>query len=155
MRNRIILGALAMAAIPFIAAKGARGDTLSLAQVTAEITADSPLKLKGDVAEDFAENLLLAQANAYYTAFEPDSLSLSIAALIRAIGLDKKLGKDHYCDDSNCSIAWTQSNIAIDDRAVVGLTSAVVKGEVSTSEPTTLTLLVLAGLGLIRKKARV
>jgi hypothetical protein len=152
MRNRIILGALAMAAIPFVA----RGDTLSLAQVTAEITTSSPLKLRGDVAEDFAENLLKAQAAAPYTQNEPDSLQLSIEAVIRAISLDKKLGKDHYCDDSNCSIAWGQSNIAIDDRAVVGISATTLaEAPVRTPEPTTLTLLVLAGLGLIRKKARV
>lgn len=148
----VILGMAAIGAIPV-----ARGDTLSLAQVTYQINSSSPLKLRDDVSQDFAENLLAAQLPGVcsYCANEADSLQLSIDAVIRAIGLDKRLGKDHYCDDSNCSIAWGQSMIAIDDRAVVGL-SAIRAAEVSvrTPEPSIILLLLagLTSLGLIKRK---
>ena len=74
----LILGLLASPAI-------ACADSLSEAQVGAELTANSPLPLAPGVADTLANNLLDAQAaNLSYTAFEPDSLQLSIDATLKA-----------------------------------------------------------------------
>lgn len=117
----------------------------SLADVTLQISSGSVLKLRDDVAQDFAENLLAAQAAAYYTQFEPDSLQLSIDAVLRAIRLEKSF-HTKYCDDNNCQIVWSQSNIAIDDRAHVILSASVLQEPVSTPEPTTWFLLAIASI---------
>jgi len=94
-------------------------DSVSVADVTQELRHNSALSLRNDVADDLAENLLAAQAAAPYTAFEPDSLQLSIDAVLKAINLEQSFGLT-YCSDSTCPIVWAQSNIAIDDR--VGIT---------------------------------
>jgi hypothetical protein len=119
----------------------ARADSVSV--ITQELRHDSSLTLRNDVAEDLAENLLTAQAAAYYTAFEPDSLQLSINAVLRAITLEKSFGFS-YCDDSTCPIVWAQSTIAIDTRAGVGLSPSEINFgsvPVSTPEPSLLALL--------------
>lgn len=125
-----------------------RADSLTLAQVTQQISSGSVLKLRDDVAQDFAENLLAAQLPGVcsYCASQPDSLQLSIDAVLKAIKLEKSF-HEKYCDDSDCQIAWTQSNIAIDDRAVVVITPSALRfaEPVNTPEPSTI-VLCLAGL---------
>jgi len=126
----------------------AKADSLTVAQVTQELKQGSVLTLRNDVAQDFAENLLAAQQPGVcsYCAFEPDSLQLSINAVLKAIALEKSFGLK-FCDDFNCQIAWDQSTVAIDDRVSIGFTpSALNFGEVpvSTPEPSVIVLLLVA-----------
>jgi hypothetical protein len=118
-----------------------RADSLSI--VTQDLTQGSVLPLLDDVAEDMAENLLAAQLAAPYTQWESDSLQLSINSVLKAIGLEQSWGAT-YCDDLNCSIAWLQSTVAIDDGAQLSLSPTSINfGDVpiSTPEPSTLLLL--------------
>src|SRR6266705_1360623 len=93
----------------------AQADTVK--EVTQEIKIGSVLTLRNDVAEDFAENLLAAQAASPLL----NSLDLSIAAVFKAIGIEQSFGT-RYCDDGNCAIVWQQSSIAIDPNAGIGIT---------------------------------
>jgi len=136
MRSTLGLAAL------LLLASSSRADTVKV--LTQEIKADSVLTLRNDVAEDFAENLLAAQAASPWL----NSLNLSLAAVLKAIRLEQSFGT-RYCDDGNCAIVWQQSNIAIDPNAGVTITpSALYFGAepVSTPEPMTDVLLVVGVL---------
>jgi len=76
----VILGLLTIPAI-------ARGDSLSLGQIAQELKQDAAIPVAPSVGNQLAKNLLASQAAAPYTQFEPDSLQLSIDAVLRAIGL--------------------------------------------------------------------
>jgi hypothetical protein len=105
-------------------ASAARADSLTEAQVAAQLTANSPLLLEPGVADTLATNLLSAQAaNLSYTAFEPDSLQLSIDAVLRAIGLYVfPGGPTEIVNEQLTPIPFLQSEIAIDDRLTVSIT---------------------------------
>jgi hypothetical protein len=118
------------------------------------------LSLRQNVASFWASNLLAAQDPRVcsYCSSEPDSLQLSINAVLKAIRIeaDPIYGAGlSYCDLTNCTIANTQSTIAIDDRVSITLTPAALNfGDViiATLEPET-PLLILVGLlllGLVR-----
>lgn len=99
-------------------ASAARADSLTEAQVAAVLTTSSPLVLAPGVADTLATNLLDAQAaNLSYTAVEPDSLQLSIQAVLKAMGLDVYPGgPTTITDEASEPVVWAQSRIAIDDR---------------------------------------
>jgi len=122
-------------------ASSCRADTLKV--VTQEVKQGSVLSLRNDVAEDFAENLLAAQAASPWL----NSLDLSLAAVLKAIRIEQSFGTK-YCDDNNCAIVWQQSNIAIDPNTGIGITpSALYFGDpVSTPEPMTDVLLFCGAL---------
>src|SRR5437763_915193 len=113
---------LSLVVVLFLAvASAARADSLTEAQVAAGLTARSPLLLGPSVPDTLATNLLNAQAaNLSYTAFEPDSLQLSIDAVIKAIGLYVWDGGPTTITSAQAEpLVWVQSNIAIDDRLTV------------------------------------
>ena len=95
--------ALALAVLLF-AATVAQADTIT-DNLAAALAEDSSVPLSMSVADTLAANLLTAQADSPYSASEPDSLTLSFAAVLRAISLDPSL-----------ALAYLQSDIAIDDR---------------------------------------
>jgi Protein of unknown function (DUF4031) len=124
--------------------------SLTLAEITQQIKSQSPLGLHNDVAQDFAENLIAAQAPGVcsYCALEPTSLQLSVNAVIKALNLERSFGIK-YCDDSNCTIAWEQSNIAVDTNVHVVITpSALTFNPVTTPEPSTLVFIYAALIGV-------
>lgn len=100
--------ALSMAAFLLLGSQ-AHADTIT--QIAQELTTDSMQPLSPSVANGLATNLWDAQLAAPYAATEPDSLALSITAVLRAITLD-----------SSFALALVQSEIAIDDRAGVEFT---------------------------------
>lgn len=134
-----------------------RADTLSPKDIAQQIRQGSVLQLRQNVAGFWASNLLAAQDPSVcsYCASEPDSLSLSIAAVLRAITIeaDPVYGFGlTFCNLANCIIANAQSTIAIDDQVSVTLTPASIDfGEVpiATPEPSTLAMLACAGFSLI------
>src|ERR1700757_4478430 len=101
-----------------------RADSLSLGQIAQELKQDAAIPLAPSVGNQLAKNLLAAQAAAPYTQFEPDSLQLSIDAVLKAIGLYAFPGGPTMITDELAEpIVWQQSRIAIDDRLTVGFTS--------------------------------
>jgi hypothetical protein len=81
-----------------------------------------------------------------YCVYEPDSLQLSINAVLRAIWIEQFYGGLTYCDRDNCPIAWSQSTIAINGFASATLTpSSIDFGEVPvvTPEPEVCTLMLM------------
>ena len=98
--------ALALA-LAFLIATAAHADTIT-DNLAAALTEDSSVPLSMSVADTLAANLLTAQADSSYAASEPDSLTLSFAAVLRAISLDPTL-----------TLAYMQSDIAIDDRVSI------------------------------------
>jgi hypothetical protein len=95
---------------------------------------------------------LAAQAAAPFTQFEPDSLQLSIDAVLRAIGLYVYPGgPTAITGESAEPIVWEQSRIAIDDRATVSITLGSLdfgSQPVVTPEPE-VRILMLMGLAAI------
>jgi hypothetical protein len=111
----------------------------SVQVVAQDLRALSPVPFRYGVAQDLAENLLVAQSEASYAS--PESLELSIESVIRAIGIEGT----SYVGFANVNpITWEQSEIAIDPNAHIVITP----GNVATSEPS-VWILCLAGLGLI------
>jgi hypothetical protein len=105
----------------------------------------SVLPLRANVADLWASNLLTAQlpANCSYCAMEADSLPLSIDAVLRAIGLEQSIAGLAWCDRTNCTLANSQSTIAIDDRVSVTITPAYINfGEVPVGSSETISLTV-------------
>src|SRR5580765_619410 len=94
----------------------AQADSLTSNQIAQEIKKSSPLSLHQNVAGFWAANLLAAQDPSVcsYCASEPDSLPLSIAAVLRAIGIEQTIAGFSFCNLTNCIIANAQSTIAID-----------------------------------------
>lgn len=109
---------LTVAAILLCACQ-AQADTIT--QVQQMITDNSLLPLAPGMALDLAQNLMTAQADSSYAASEPDSLALSETAVLRAIMLEGTLfGVTEIVYDP-ASLAWLQSEIAIDDNAGVSI----------------------------------
>ena len=140
----VMLGLLAVPAI-------VRADSLSLGQIAQELRQDAVLPLAPSVGNRLAKNLLAAQAAAPYTQFEPDSLQLSIDAVLKAIGLYAYPGgPTTITSESAEPIVWDQSRIAIDDRLTVGFTPGSLdfgSQPAATPEPAGWILL-LTGLGV-------
>jgi len=113
-------------------------DQLSLQDVQQQIKSGSVLPLRQGVAHLYAENLIAAQDPSVcdYCVYEPDSLQLSINAVLRAIWIEQFYGGLTYCDRDNCPIAWSQSTIAINGFASATLTpSSIDFGEVPVATP--------------------
>jgi hypothetical protein len=84
MQTRLsLIAIMGLLTIPTVA----RADSLSLGQIAQELKQDAVIPLAPSVGNQLAKNLLAAQAAAPYTQFEPDSLQLSIDAVLRAITL--------------------------------------------------------------------
>jgi hypothetical protein len=124
-------------------------DSLSLGQIAQELKQDAVIPLAPSVGNQLAKNLLAAQAAAPYTQFEPDSLQLSIDAVLRAIGLYVwDGGPTTITSESAEPIVWAQSRIAIDDRLTVSFTTGSLdfgSEPVATPEPQEW-ILILVGL---------
>lgn len=127
----------------------ATADSLTERQVIAALKRGSDLPMTGAVADQLSDNLLAAQAAAPYTSFEPDSLQLSIDAVLRAISLyEFPGGPTRITSQAAEPIVWVQSEIAIDDRASVTLTPGSIdfgSQPVVTPEPSEW-ILILTGL---------
>lgn len=147
----VMLGLLAVPAI-------GRADSLSLGQIAQELKQDAVIPLAPSVGNQLAKNLLAAQAAASYTQFEPDSLQLSIDAVLKAISL--------YCcwpgspteitDEASEPVVWAASRIAIDDRLTVSLTPGSLdfgSQPVATLEPQEW-ILILVGLAACELSCR-
>ena len=119
----------------------AQADSLTSNQIAQQIRQGSVLSLRQNVAGFWADNLLAAQDPSVcdYCAFEADSLPLSIAAVLKAIRIeaDPIYGAGlSFCNLTNCTIANTQSTIAVDDRVSVVITPAALDfGEVPVATP--------------------
>jgi len=140
----VMLGLLAVPAI-------VRADSLSLGQIAQELRQDAVLPLAPSVGNQLAKNLLAAQAAAPYTQFEPDSLQLSIDAVLKAITVYAWPGGRTVVtsDEQAFLFVWAQSRIAIDDRLTVSITPGSLdfgSQPVATPEPAGWILL-LTGLG--------
>lgn len=137
-------------AVLLLCAGTASADTIPLGQICKELNAGAVIPLAPGVANDLSRNLLDAQAAAYYTLFEPESLQLSINAVLRAISIYVwDGGPTLITSEKEEPIVWQQSRIAIDTRVSAVLDpTAIDFGEVAvvTPEPGTI-LLLLAGLG--------
>jgi hypothetical protein len=96
----------------------ARAD--SVVQVADYLEDNSYIPLMGNTAVLLADNLLDAQKE---TGLH--SLLLSETSVLRAIWIEGYYIGETYCDKSDCSIMWAQSNIAINPLASVTLTPAV------------------------------
>jgi hypothetical protein len=124
-------------------------DSLSLGQIAQQLKQDAVIPLAPSVGNQLAKNLLAAQAAAPYTQFEPDSLQLSIDAVLRAIGLYAYPGGPTMITSELAEpIVWDQSWVAIDDRLTVSLTPGNLdfgSQPVATPEPAGW-ILVLTGL---------
>lgn len=120
-----------------------RADSIPLATVAADLRTDSPVPFRFGVATDLAANLLAAQSLAPYASAQ--SLDLSIASVVRAIGIDGTLFVGWAATDP---ITWLQSSIAIDPAASLVITpSALWFGEqpvTATSEASAGVLLLVA-----------
>ena len=79
----VILGLLTVPSIT-------RADSLSLGQIAQQLKQDAVIPLAPSVGNQLAKNLLAAQAAAPYTQFEPDSLQLSIDAVLRCDSAGKE-----------------------------------------------------------------
>jgi hypothetical protein len=139
-----ILGLLTIPAI-------ALADSLSLGQIAQELKQDAVIPLAPSVGNQLAKNLLAAQAAAPYTQFEPDSLQLSIDAVLKAITVYAWPGGPTVVtsDEQAFLFVWAQSRIAIDDRLTVSITPGSLdfgSQPVATPEPAGWILL-LTGLG--------
>src|SRR5215475_2510183 len=77
-----------------------RADSLTSNQIAQELKQDSVLSLRQNVASVWADNLLAAQAGATYGS--PESLGLSIAAVLKAIGIEQSIAGLNYCNLTNC-----------------------------------------------------
>src|SRR5947207_12297023 len=147
MQTRLSLIAilLGLLTIPTIAL----ADSLSLGQIAQELKQDAVIPLASSVGNQLAKNLLAAQAAAPYTQFEPDSLQLSIDALLQAIGLYVWDGGPTTITSAQAEpLVWVQSNIAIDDRLTVSITPGSLdfgSQPVATPEPEAW-ILILTGL---------
>jgi len=151
LRMAVIIIAAFLLSFLFLNVWPAKADSLTTNQIAQEIKQQSALSLHQNVAYLWASNLLAAQDPAVcsYCAQEPDSLQLSINAVLKAIGLEQSLAGLTFCNLTNCTIANSQSMIAIDDRVSVTLAPLSVHfGEipVSTLEPASVALL---GCGLL------
>ena len=162
MRTLTVIG-LALVLSPCVQA-----DSVSENQVAIELKQDAYIPLRADVWDLWANNLLTAQlpANCSYCSSEADSLPLSITAVLRAVWIEGFYNGETFCNRLDCTLANTQSTIAIDDRVSLTITpSSINFGEVpvgqsktisvaltadpvSTPEPGTLGLVVL-GVGLL------
>lgn len=136
MRTKLsLIVTLGLLAIPTIA----RADSLSLGQIAQELKQDAVVPLAPSVGNQLAKNLLAAQAAAPYTQFEPDSLQLSIDAVLRAIGLYVwDGGPTTITDEASEPVVWIQSRIAIDDRLTVSFATGSLdfgSQPVATPEP--------------------
>ena len=122
MRIKFSLLAVSLLGIASVA----RGDSLSVGQIAQELKQDAAIPLAPSVGNQLAKNLLAAQAAAPYTQFEPDSVQLSIEAVLRAIGLYASPGgPTMITDEASEPFVWIQSRIAIDDRLTATLTPNV------------------------------
>src|SRR4030095_4764401 len=140
----VVLGLLTIPAI-------ARADSLSLGQIAQELKQDAVIPLAPSVGNQLAKNLLAAQAAAPYTQFEPDSLQLSIDAVLKAITAYVWPGgpTEVTNNEQDFLLVWAQSRIAIDNRLTVSITPGGLDFEsqpVATPEPAGWILL-LTGLG--------
>jgi hypothetical protein len=94
----------------------------NVSDLASYLTANSALPLGPGVADELAGNILFAQATAPYAALESDSLSLSIASVLRAISIEVfPGGPSEILDQADTPIPFIQSTIAIDDRVSVQL----------------------------------
>jgi hypothetical protein len=143
----------------------ATADSLTERQVIAALKRGSDLPMTGAIADQLADNLLAAQAAAPYTSFEPDSLQLSIDAVLRAISLyEFPDGPTRITSQAAEPIVWLQSTVAIDDRVSVSLTPGSIdfgSEPIVTPEPGEW-ILILTGLtafvmtrGLLRRSTKV
>lgn len=88
--------------------------------LAAAISQNSVLPLGPGVALELAQNLMTAQADSSYAASEADSLTLSFAAVLRAIWLEETLlGATTITDSTDEPFPFIQSTIAIDDRVSI------------------------------------
>src|SRR5882724_1656340 len=122
----------------FLFAAIARADSIPLGQICQQLKT-GVLPLGPGVAADLSKNLLDAQAAAYYTAFEPESLELSIQCVLKAISLYVwEGGPIAITSETEEPIVWQQSRIAVDTRVGVELDPTFINfGDlpVSTPEP--------------------
>jgi hypothetical protein len=102
---------LAFALLPAVA----QADSINT--VASELRALVDIPFRFGVAQDLAGNLLLAQTQVAYAG--PESLELSIEAVVRAITLD---GTPYVGFADYDQFTWAQSTIAIDPGATVGIT---------------------------------
>jgi hypothetical protein len=141
-------GILGIGMVLFLAGS-ARADMLTEKQIAQEIKQQSALSLHQNVAYFWADNLLAAQNPSVcdYCSFEPDSLQLSINAVLKAIGIEQSVGFT-FCNLTNCILPNNQSMIAVDDRVITGISPAFINfGEVTVSTPEPMTIvLLLCGL---------
>ena len=132
-------------------------DSLSQGQIFQELK-QGALPLGPGVGNQLAKNLIDAQLTYIsYTQFEPDSLQLSINAVLKAISIYVwPGGPTAITSQQEEPIVWAQSEIAIDTRVSVSLSPTSIDfGEqpiVSTSEPSTLLLLLPSCLVFYRKR---
>ena len=134
-----------------------RADSLTETQVAQQLE-QGVIPLASGVGDVLANNLLAAQlANISYTANEPESLQLSIDAVLKAISIYVwPEGPTLITDAQSEPVVWWQSETAIDTRASLSLSPTSIDfGDtpISTPEPSTLLLLVpLFGLIFVRSR---
>src|SRR5882724_3234141 len=147
MKGKTVLLATLLA----LGAAAGRADTVPMGQICKELTGGTSIPLGPGVATELSKNLLNAQALADYTAFEPESLQLSINAVLKAISIYLwDGGPALITDETSEPIVWQQSRIAIDTRVGVQLDPPFIDfGEtqiatISAPEPSTLAFLLVA-----------
>jgi hypothetical protein len=120
----------------------------SMHSVESYIASNTVLPLPGSTAKRLADNLLDAQVLADLD--QPDSLALSEQSVLRAIWIEATYFGEKWCDRKNCEIMWSQSNIAIDDRASLTITpSSIDFGSVPVVVAPEPSSLLLTGIGLL------
>jgi hypothetical protein len=113
--------AIALVGLALVFTVSAKGDTVDT--VAAYLTANSVLPFAAGVADELATNLMTAQADSTYAASEPDSLILSMAAVLRAVYLEDSLnGATEIVTEALTPLPFWQSEIAIDDRVILEIT---------------------------------
>jgi hypothetical protein len=125
----------------------AQADTIK--QVAQEIKYSAALPMSGNVSQELAGNILQAQALATYGS--PESLDLSIQAVLRAIGIYVFSGGPKQINEACCPAVWAQSTIAIDPNAggVITPTALAFADPVATPEPGVLLFVIAGALWLL------
>lgn len=146
------VGVVLVLVLMLLLAPESKADSVPVGSVVSYLTQNSSLPLAGGVGKELANNLLIAQTEAWGNVWQTGSLLASENGVLKAITLYVWPGGPSAITDYCCQVVWDSSHVAIDLNLTVGLGPSVVNfGEqvVSTPEPATWIMLIIALVGAL------